>query len=119
MQAWRCLYPQHLVRSRKNNYQIKNAQVRLTDTFGIAPRPYNCTAQVRAVQYEVVGMSLITITTCTDRKRFPVPAALDAAQLPPASQATLAGQWRRRILAAKAVGPAKTVYCGRSFQEAV
>src|SRR3954453_24112552 len=64
-------------------------------------------------------MRLIAITTCTDRKRFPVPQELDASSLPRATQAILAGTWRKRTKTACAVGTAMEVYCGRSFQEAV
>jgi hypothetical protein len=64
-------------------------------------------------------MRLIAVTTCTDRKRFPVPSELDASGLRPGPQSTVARTWRKRIRSAPAVGVATDVYCGRSFQEAV
>jgi len=63
-------------------------------------------------------MRLLAVTTCTDRKKYPVLPSLDASSLPPASQSSVSRTWRRRIKAAHAVGSANSVYCGRSFQEA-
>jgi hypothetical protein len=63
-------------------------------------------------------MHLLAITTCTDRKKHPVPPALDASGLPAGSQNAVSRAWRSRINAAQKVGPADSVYCGRSFQEA-
>lgn len=64
-------------------------------------------------------MRLLAVTTCTDRKRFSVPRALDAARLPVGTQDRLTEIWRQRVRDALAVGKADTVYCGRSFQEAL
>src|SRR5690242_12586265 len=64
-------------------------------------------------------MWLIVVTTCTDRKRHAVPLELDASSLPCGSQTSVAGEWRKRLSTASAVGVATDVYCGRSFQEAV
>lgn len=64
-------------------------------------------------------MQLIVITTCTDRKRFPVPRDLDASELSPGSQSSVARSWRTRTRSASTVGPATNVYCGRSFREAL
>lgn len=64
-------------------------------------------------------MRLTVVTTCTDRKKFPVPAKLDASTLPVGSQSTLAEVWQKRVGAASTAGPAINVYSGRSFQEAV
>lgn len=63
-------------------------------------------------------MRLIAVTTCTDRKRFPVPLELDASGIKPGSQSAVANAWRKRIKAAPTVGRATEVYCGRSFREA-
>lgn len=63
-------------------------------------------------------MQLIAITTCTDRKKFPVPADLDASSVPAGSQSVVAKAWRKRVGSAPAVGLATDVYSGRSFQEA-
>jgi hypothetical protein len=64
-------------------------------------------------------MRLIVITTCTDRKRFPVCPDLDASDLQPARQASIAASWRKRTRSVSPVGVATEVYCGRSFQEAL
>jgi hypothetical protein len=64
-------------------------------------------------------MRLIAITTCTDRKKFPVPHELIASDLPAGPQSTVANTWRARVRSAHAVGPATGVYSGRSFQEAL
>lgn len=63
-------------------------------------------------------MRLVAITTCTDRKKFPVPLDLDASNLVPAPQSTISKAWRDRVQSARPVGLATDVYCGRSFQEA-
>jgi hypothetical protein len=64
-------------------------------------------------------MQLIAVTTCTDRKRFPVQAELDASGMRSGSQSSVVGIWRSRTRRARSVGPASNVYCGRSFQEAL
>ena len=64
-------------------------------------------------------MRPIAITTCTDRKRFPVPIELDASGLDSGPQSIVANAWRKRIRSAQTVAPATDVYCGRSFREAV
>jgi hypothetical protein len=63
-------------------------------------------------------MQLIAVTTCTDRKRYPVFPNLDANSLPSGSQPSVVSAWRKRVDAAPAAGLASEVYCGRSFQEA-
>src|SRR5437899_871645 len=63
-------------------------------------------------------MRLTVVTTCTDRKRFAVPAALDARRLKKGPQVALAAQWRGWVASAEPVAVAKSVYCGRSFKEA-
>lgn len=64
-------------------------------------------------------MQIVALTTCTDRKRFPVPPQLDAADLRPGRQASVVQRWRKRTSSASVVAPATRVYCGRSFQEAL
>jgi hypothetical protein len=64
-------------------------------------------------------MRLIAITTCTDRKKFPVPYDLAASHLPSGSQSAVTSTWRARVRSAGTVGPATEVYAGRSFKEAV
>jgi hypothetical protein len=64
-------------------------------------------------------MRVIAVTTCTDRKKFPVPDDLDASQLPVGPQSDVARLWRERVKSAGPVGIATEVYSGRSFQEAV
>jgi hypothetical protein len=63
-------------------------------------------------------MRLIAVTTCTNRKKFPVPEELDASVLRAGPQSVVANAWRKRVKSALAVGRATDVYCGRSFQEA-
>jgi len=60
----------------------------------------------------------MAVTTCTDRKRFPVPRELDASGLPAGTQPEVARAWRKRVRSAATAGAAAEVYCGRSFQEA-
>lgn len=65
-------------------------------------------------------MRLIAITTCTTRKRAPVPVQLDAANLPVGSEIEVAEEWRKRVInSGQNLCQAKDVYCGRSFQEAL
>src|SRR5262245_46370718 len=64
-------------------------------------------------------MRLMAVTTCTDRKRHPVPPVLDASTIVRGSQSHVLRAWRKRVRAAPAVGLANDVYCGRSFHEAV
>lgn len=64
-------------------------------------------------------MRLIAVTTCTDRKRYPVPPVLDASTFGAGSQSVIIRAWRKRIRTASSVGLAQEVYCGRSFQEAL
>lgn len=62
---------------------------------------------------------LIAITTCTDRKKFPVPYELTASHLPSGPQPTVTAAWRARIRAARPLCSASGLYSGRSFQEAL
>src|SRR5262249_6917039 len=64
-------------------------------------------------------MRLIAITTCTDRKKFPIPSELSVSHLPAGSQTVVTNEWRARIRSARALKVATEVYGGRSFQEAV
>src|SRR5262245_44503764 len=64
-------------------------------------------------------MRLIAITTCTDRKKFPVPDELAASHLPTGPQSAVTDAWLAHIKVARTVGPPTEVYSGRSFQEAV
>jgi hypothetical protein len=63
-------------------------------------------------------MRLIAVTSCTDRKRFPVPVELNAGTLPQDSQSAIATQWCKKIGSARPLRPATDVYCGRNFREA-
>jgi hypothetical protein len=63
-------------------------------------------------------MQIIAVTTCTNRKKFPVPVGLSAASLATGLQVTVAHSWRKRVKSAPATGLAIDVYCGRNFQEA-
>ena len=65
-------------------------------------------------------MQLIAVTTCTDRKRYPVLPSLDASRLPSGSQSIVVSGWRQADWRSTVLSyPANDVYCGRSFQEAV
>ena len=60
----------------------------------------------------------LVITTCTNRKRKPVPEALRMADLPPAEVDVLARQWSQRLAAEPTRFLAKDIYGGRGFREA-
>lgn len=65
-------------------------------------------------------MRLIGITTCTNRKRGQVSAQLDVTGLPQGTQTEVAKEWQKRVAAFRQLlSPARDVYCGRSFQEAL
>jgi hypothetical protein len=61
----------------------------------------------------------LVITTCTNRKRKPIPDSLHMSALPHAPIADLAVDWVRRLVAVADVFPACDIYGGRSFQEAL
>ena len=61
----------------------------------------------------------LVITTCTNRKRKPIPDALHMAALPQAALYDLARNWSARLSAQSVRYPAKTIYGGRGFREAV
>ncbi len=60
----------------------------------------------------------LVITTCTNRKRKPIPDGLHVSALPKAPMVDLAVDWVSRLAAADALFPALDLYGGRSFQEA-
>lgn len=60
----------------------------------------------------------VVITTCTNRKRKPVPQALRANLLPQSDLSSLAANWGAQLNGAEALYPAHEVYGGRAFQEA-
>ena len=60
----------------------------------------------------------LVITTCTNRKRKPIPDDLHVSALPQASIPDLADNWVRRLAAADDTFPAREIYGGRSFREA-
>lgn len=60
----------------------------------------------------------LVITTCTNRKRKPVPANLHMRALPSASLSDLASDWAARLGAEIECFPAGEVYGGRGFREA-
>src|SRR5215468_4333177 len=64
-------------------------------------------------------MQLMVVTTCTDRKRFPVPSNLNAHRLRQGHQDCVAAEWVARVWKAPPAASAREVYCGRSFQEAL
>lgn len=61
----------------------------------------------------------LVITTCTNRKRKPVPDSLHVSALPQAEIAELASGWAQCLGAAQGRFPASEIYGGRGFQEAV
>ncbi len=61
----------------------------------------------------------LVITTCTNRKRKPVPDNLHVCALPQAPIAHLAADWVARLEASGDVFRASDIYGGRSFQEAM
>lgn len=61
----------------------------------------------------------LVITTCTNRKRKPIADNLCASALPQAPIADVAFNWAQRLSAAERVFPARDIYGGRSFQEAL
>lgn len=61
----------------------------------------------------------LVITTCTNRKRKPVPDSLHVSSLPQAEIADLASDWARCLTEASARFPASDIYGGRGFQEAI
>lgn len=60
----------------------------------------------------------LVITTCTNRKRKPIPDSLHAADLPQAEISGLAAEWGRRLTRAPKAFSARDIYGGRAFQEA-
>lgn len=61
----------------------------------------------------------LVITTCTNRKRKRVSDGLRASAIPQAPIADVATDWVARVSAAVDLFPARDVYGGRSFQEAL
>lgn len=61
----------------------------------------------------------LVITTCTNRKRKPVPDSLHVSALPQARIAEVVCDWVARLSAAPEVFPACDIYGGRLFQEAL
>lgn len=61
----------------------------------------------------------LVITTCTNRKRRPIPDSLYASSLERGQIADLAVLWASRLAASQERYPASEVYGGRGFQEAV
>lgn len=60
----------------------------------------------------------LVITSCTNRKRLPIPPSLHMSSLPRAPLQDIASDWVGRVANAPSCHPASDVYCGRSFQEA-
>lgn len=61
----------------------------------------------------------LVITTCTNRKRKPISVGLHASALPQAPIADVASDWVGRLSATVDLFPARDIYGGRSFQEAL
>ena len=61
----------------------------------------------------------IVITTCTNRKRKPIPDSLHASVLQQAPIAEVASDWVAHLSAVADVFPARDIYGGRSFKEAL
>lgn len=60
----------------------------------------------------------MVITTCTNRKRKPIPRALHISDLDAAPLDAIATLWSQRLSAATERFPASAIYGGRAFQEA-
>jgi hypothetical protein len=60
----------------------------------------------------------LVITTCTNRKRKPVPASLHMSTLPQSDMTALAADWGGRLAIAPTRFPAGDIYGGRAFREA-
>jgi hypothetical protein len=61
----------------------------------------------------------LVITTCTSRKRRPAADGLHVAALPQTGVSDLASDWASRLSAEPARFPAKDIYGGRNFREAL
>jgi hypothetical protein len=61
----------------------------------------------------------LVITTCTNRKRKPISGSLRVSALPQAPIDVVACDWASRLSAASDVFPARDIYGGRSFREAL
>lgn len=61
----------------------------------------------------------LVLTSCTNRKRRPVPESLRASSLPRAELSEFAARWGCRLASAHPRFRASDVYGGRAFQEAV
>jgi hypothetical protein len=65
-----------------------------------------------------VNQDTILITTCTKRKRIPVPPSLRASSLRQDTQRNVFGEWQTRLDQNAPVDKASAIYCGRAFKEA-
>lgn len=63
-------------------------------------------------------MTVIVVTTCTNRKRLGVAPAISAADLAPGSTCAVAVEWGRRISTAPHAALARRIYGGRGFRDA-
>jgi hypothetical protein len=61
----------------------------------------------------------LVITACTNRKRVAAPKALSASGLETGTLAQVSRAWIARLRAASPAVPARELYCGRSFSEAL
>lgn len=61
----------------------------------------------------------VVITSCTHRKRASPAPELQARSLPRGNLDAVAKAWHARLNAAEAITPARQLYCGRGFAEAV
>jgi len=64
-------------------------------------------------------MRLIVVTTCTGRKKYPVPYDLVASRLPNGLQSAVTNAWRARVQSARQLRAATVIYSGRRFREAI
>ncbi len=61
---------------------------------------------------------IVLFTTCTNRKRRPIPNALRASSLLSGSQDSILHQWCERLSSNSPVGKASEIYGGRGYREA-
>lgn len=61
---------------------------------------------------------IVLFTTCTSRKRRPIPNALRASSLPEGTQESILNEWCKRLSKNPSVGRASEIYGGRAYREA-
>lgn len=60
----------------------------------------------------------LVLTSCTNRKRLPVPRALKACSIKPGSLERVVAEWAERVAGSERTARASEMYCGRAFRQA-